>query len=253
MEQHEHQSADGNGGRWDWLRGFAAVVTEPRQVLPLLGKQAGRVFVAALLMLTAVSVLTNWLYFRSVPIRQQFEQLVQQQLERYLERHPELSPEQQATLRQQLQQGMRFSLPRSLLGGVFSNTIALLSLAGLLWLVQPLVGVRWSALRFAVLVTALGYTSLWGAVGEIVAAALQVLGHSLQVQPSLAAFVVPEEQPVLFSVLSRIHLGALLQFGLLGTLLARAAEMALWRGMLWSAAAWGLWLGALYGMGVLVR
>lgn len=251
MEQQ--QPTEGAGQRWSWLRGFAAVVTEPAQLPPLLGSHAGKVFIAALLVLTATSVLTNWLYWRSVPIRQQFEQLAQQQLERYIERHPELGSEQQAALRQQLQQGMRFSLPRSLFGGLFSNLMTLLSLAGLLWLLQPLVGVRWSALRFAVVVTALGYASLWGALGELVNAALQVLGNSLRVQPSLGAFFVPEQQPLLFSVLSRIHLGALLQFGVLGFVLAQAAGIALWRGILWSMVAWGLWLGALYGMGMVVR
>ena len=239
--------------RWQWLRGFADVLLEPGRLGRLIGAQAGKVFVAALLLLTTVSVVTNWLHSRSAPIRLQFQQLAQHQLERYLERHPEFTVEQRTALQQQLQQGLRFSFVRSLFGGLFSNAMTLVSLAGLLWLVQPLVGVRWGTVRFAAVVSALGYASVWGALGEIVSAVAQVLGQSLQVQPSLALFVVPEQNPVLFALLSRIHLGALVQFGVLGSVLSRVSDIPQWRGILWSALAWGLWLGALYGMGMVVR
>ncbi len=235
-----------------WLQGFAAIVSAPRQVVPLLGQQAGKVFVTALLLWTGAAVLSNWLYTTSSAVRHQLQELAQQRLEAYMAKHPELTAEQRQELRQRLQEGVHFSLTRSLLGGLFANVVALLSLLGLLWLVQPLVGVRWSVLRFGILVTALGYAGLWGAAGEVVAAALQVLGQSLRLQPSMAIFVDPEQQPLLFSVLSRIHLGAVVQFGMTGFLLGQAAALPLWRGLLWSYAAWALWLAAIYGMGALM-
>lgn len=243
---------EGSAGQRAWVRGFLAVVAAPQQVVPLLGAQAGKVFVMALLLWTGASVLTNWLYATSSALRHQLQELAQQRLEAYMAKYPELTAEQRQGLRQQLQEGMRFSLPRSLLGGLLTNVVALLSLAGLLWLLQPLVGVRWNALRFGILVTALGYASLWGIVGEVVAAAVQVLGHSLRWQPSVALVVEPTQQPLLFSILSRIHLGAVVQFGIMGFLLAQGAAIPLWRGMLWSYAAWALWLASIYGMGALM-
>ncbi len=204
----------------------------------------------ALLVSTGASVLTNWLYAHSWALHRQMVEIARQRLEAYIAQHPQLTPKQQQELHQQLQLGMRFSLPRSLIGGLFSNTVALLSLLGLLWLVQPLVWVRWGGLRLGVIVTAFGYTVLWSACGEVLTAVFQVIGGSLQVQPSLAAFVVPEQQPVLFAALSRFHLGTLLQFGILGFLLKQAAALPLWRAMAWSYSALLLWVAAIYGMGI---
>ncbi|MCS6966367.1 MAG: hypothetical protein NZ473_06345 [Candidatus Kapabacteria bacterium] len=247
--QPEPQSAD----KFAWLKGFAAVVTTPAQLVDSLGVYAGKVFVMALLIMTAASVLTNWFHTNTPALRHQLGQLVEQRLEVYIAKHPELTAEQQSQLRQRLQEGLGFSLPRSLVGGLINNTVMLLSLLGLLWLLQPVLAVRWSALSFAVLVTALGYVSWLGAAGEVLSAALQVLGQSLQVQPSLGAFWSAQEEYLLFSVLSRVHLGAVAQFGLLGFVLARAAALPTWRGMLWSYAAWGMWLGAIYGVGALMQ
>jgi len=249
----QEPSAEQSGaGKWGWLKGFSTLWVAPRRVLPLLGSQAGKVFVAALLLMTAASVVSNWFYAVAPGLREQFGRIVMQRVEQYIAKHPELTAEQQQELRQRVQQGMGFSLTRSLVGGLISNAIVLLSLLGLLWLLQPLVAVSWKQLGFAVLVTALGYVSSIGAAGEVFSAALQALGQSLRVQPSLGALVVPEEQPLLFSVLTRVHLGALLQFGVLGFLLAQRAEIALWRGMLWGYGAWGIWLGLTYGLGALM-
>jgi hypothetical protein len=232
-----------------WLKGFADVLLSPQQLVGTLGSHAGKVSTMALLIATAASVLTNWFYATSPALRQQMVRLAEQRLDAYIAKHSELTDEQRQELRRHVREGLQFGLVRSIAGGIGANAIAFLSLMGLLWLLQPVMGVRWSALRFAVLVTAFSYATLWGSVGEVVSAAMQALGQSLRVQPSLAALVSPEADPVLFATLSRVHGGALVQYGVVGFLLARAAAVPLWRGVLWSVAAWCLWLAAIYGMG----
>ncbi|MCS7176316.1 MAG: YolD-like family protein [Candidatus Kapabacteria bacterium] len=234
-----------------WLQGVRYLL-RPSHLVPLLGAHAGKVFAMALLCMTGASVVVNWLYAENPTLREQMRRMAEQRLEDYFARHPEITEQQRAEIRQRLQEGLAFSLPRSLLGGLFTNVITLLSLAGLLWLLQPLVGVQWKSLSFAVLVTALGYCSLVGAAGEVITAVVQTLGGSIQIQPGLALFVPYEADPTLFSVLSRMHVGAIAQFGMLGYLFGRVAAIPLWHGMVWSFAAWGLWLGAIYATAVVV-
>lgn len=236
-----------------WVEGFRDIMVAPTELASTLGQHVGKVFVAALLLLTVTSAAVNWLHSRSPALRAQLEELTLQQLERYFAKNPQLSSEERQRIRETVPEGLRFSLARSLLGGLFTNVISLLAVLGLLWLLQlPFAG-NLQRVRFAVLAAALGYSCLPGALGELLNAAVQVLGGSLQFQLSPAAFVSPFEHPIVFSVLSRLHVGTVAQYALLGIVLADAASLrSRLAGVAWSFAALGIWLGAIATLGRLM-